>query len=183
MSPSKVCKRCCIKKEPTDFYKYRWVCKACCVTSAAQRQERHKASHRKDSAGYYKRNRERCLAYSKSHKKANWGKVLVSARASNRKRRLKIMGATLADFSAALEAQGGLCAVCQINEVSADGGKSVHIDHCHKTGRFRGILCAGCNKGLGHFRDDPKIMTRAASYLERYSNAAPAECRDAGLGL
>jgi len=164
---AKVCKRCGIKKEPIEFYKYRWVCKVCCVTSAARRQELHKDGHRKSSAEYYRRNRERCLAYSKDHKKANWDKVLTSAKASNRKRRLKIMGATLADFSAAIESQGGRCAICQINEVGHDGGQNVHIDHCHKTGKFRGVLCAHCNKGLGHFRDAPDVLRRAANYLLR----------------
>ncbi len=43
--------------------------------------------------------------------------------------------------------------------------KSVHIDHCHKTGKVRGLLCKLCNCGLGYFRDDPKLMLAAITYL------------------
>lgn len=182
MTIGKVCKRCLIKQDVTEFYKFRWVCKSCCVAKAKQRQESHKDSHRTSSAAYYKRNRERCLEYSKARKKANWGSVLVSARASNRNRRLKMMGASIDDFLAALESQGGRCAICQVNQVGADGGKNVHVDHCHKTGKFRGILCAGCNKGLGHFCDEPENLRRAAAYLVRCDDAA-SEQRNARTRL
>ena len=44
--------------------------------------------------------------------------------------------------------------------------KSTHLDHCHTSGRIRGVLCASCNKGLGHFKDDPDLVKRAAHYIE-----------------
>lgn len=39
------------------------------------------------------------------------------------------------------------------------------IDHCHKTGKVRGLLCIKCNSYLGHFKDDPRLFERAISYL------------------
>ena len=44
----------------------------------------------------------------------------------------------------------------------------MHADHCHATGVIRGFLCRACNVGLGHFKDDPELMRRAAEYIERY---------------
>ena len=44
--------------------------------------------------------------------------------------------------------------------------KDVHIDHDHKTGFLRGLLCRSCNLGLGDFEDQPWLLRRAADYLE-----------------
>jgi hypothetical protein len=50
----------------------------------------------------------------------------------------------------------------------------LNIDHCHKTGRFRGLLCFACNRALGYFRDDPKLLEKAAAYLS-YCKLIPNE--------
>ena len=55
--------------------------------------------------------------------------------------------------------QNGLCAVCGENPAK-------EVDHDHRTGKVRGILCPSCNGGLGAFRDDPAIIERAILYLE-----------------
>nr|BFD85776.1 hypothetical protein StreXyl84_51770 [Streptomyces sp. Xyl84] len=41
-----------------------------------------------------------------------------------------------------------------------------HVDHCHGTGRVRGVLCSSCNAALGQFKDRPDVMRRAAAYVE-----------------
>jgi hypothetical protein len=50
------------------------------------------------------------------------------------------------------------CVIC------GDTGPLV-VDHCHTTGAVRGMLCNHCNRGLGHFRDDPMLLEFAAQYL------------------
>ena len=55
------------------------------------------------------------------------------------------------------------CLICG----TLDGGKKgFHVDHCHTTNAVRGVLCHGCNVGLGMFKDDPERLRRAAQYLE-----------------
>ena len=73
-----------------------------------------------------------------------------------------IYGITMADKMAMLAVQGGRCAIC---DAAQSGGKSWHIDHNHATGELRGVLCMGCNHGLGSLRDHPAVLERAAGYL------------------
>lgn len=58
-------------------------------------------------------------------------------------------------------------ALCECCGGSATGKGSLHLDHCHKTGKFRGWLCHRCNFGLGHFFDDPERLKLAIKYLLR----------------
>ena len=75
-------------------------------------------------------------------------------------------GMTPEAFDLLLEAQGGKCAICGGNDLKDERGFRPHVDHCHKTGRVRGILCGRCNKGIGALRDDVDIVRRALAYLE-----------------
>jgi len=59
-------------------------------------------------------------------------------------------------------AQGGMCAICRT-------APAVHVDHDHASGRVRGMLCFSCNAALGHFKDEPAMLRRAARYLETYA--------------
>ena len=63
-----------------------------------------------------------------------------------------------------LESQNGCCAIC--GTAQAELKKTLAVDHCHVTGRVRGLLCDPCNKGLGYFRDSLEIMSRAIDYLK-----------------
>lgn len=58
------------------------------------------------------------------------------------------------------DAMPKVCVICGTTE-------NLCVDHSHRTGRVRGLLCAPCNKGLGHFRDDPTLLLRAADYVFR----------------
>lgn len=72
-----------------------------------------------------------------------------------------------ADYESMLENQNNCCASCG-DEFTARSGRvnGPVIDHCHKTGFVRGILCSPCNRGMGQFFDDPKRLVAAAKYLE-----------------
>ena len=59
----------------------------------------------------------------------------------------------------------GVCAIC-----GTDGGeyeKGLHLDHCHTSGKIRGVLCHGCNIGLGSFKDNVSFMEKAVEYLKK----------------
>ena len=83
-----------------------------------------------------------------------------------RRKTLRSYGLSLDDYDRMLEQQEGKCAVCH----STDNGHPLSnffvVDHCHETGKVRGLLCNSCNRGIGFFVDDPARLLQAAVYLE-----------------
>jgi hypothetical protein len=74
-------------------------------------------------------------------------------------------GITADDFGKMLENQNNLCACCGIDFDDTTQGPC--IDHDHNTGKVRGLLCASCNWGLGHFEDSILKLESAINYLTR----------------
>lgn len=62
--------------------------------------------------------------------------------------------------------QHGRCALCNV-KASALGPDRFHVDHCHKTGRVRGLLCRLCNGALGLLKDNKETVNGINEYLER----------------
>lgn len=68
-----------------------------------------------------------------------------------------------------LAEQGGRCSICQTDNPDVNGkNKYFCVDHCHKTGKARGLLCSLCNSGIGFLGDSIETVDRAKSYLESY---------------
>ena len=86
-----------------------------------------------------------------------------------RERQLKHkFGIDLEQYMNLLKGQKGVCAICHNGETSTNKWgevKNLAVDHDHETGIIRGLLCQGCNAGLGHFRDDKETLTEAIRYL------------------
>lgn len=82
--------------------------------------------------------------------------------------RFKKFNFTYEDYLNLLEEQGGKCAICPKTE-NQEYHKNFNIDHDHKTGKVRGLLCNGCNTGLGLFKDNTVNLQSAINYLNKYS--------------
>lgn len=89
-------------------------------------------------------------------------KNLYKSRAFNRK-----YGISKEDFYVLRSKQNNKCAICE-NELEND--KKSHMDHCHDTGKLRGVLCTTCNVGLGMFKDSLPIIKSAVKYLKKYNS-------------
>jgi len=76
----------------------------------------------------------------------------------------KQYGISMQEFTDLLSAQGGGCAICQKPMEAIR--RRMNIDHCHDTNEVRGILCSGCNTGLGHLGDNIAGLKRAIAYLQ-----------------
>lgn len=78
----------------------------------------------------------------------------------------RTFGLTAEQYEAMVVAQDGHCAQCVRRDLPE---KRLAVDHDHKTGRIRGLLCADCNRGIGLFGDDPERLRAAADYLDRHN--------------
>ncbi len=111
---------------------------------------------------YYSANKQRILENSADYYQRTKHTRALQRSAAKLKTKY---GMTLNDYELMWSAQGEKCAVCGTMEIPAKG--YWHIDHCHETGKVRGILCHHCNVGLGHFRDDADRLRLAIAYLRR----------------
>ncbi|WP_352852983.1 endonuclease VII domain-containing protein [Mesorhizobium sp. M0139] len=108
-------------------------------------------AHRESPSAYYQRTKERHSA-------------------KNRISKLKrVYGITPEQWDALFEGQGHRCAVCGSTEPRTTRGRGWQTDHCHATGKVRGILCFRCNIGLGKFEDDTDRLASAIAYLKLHS--------------
>ena len=84
----------------------------------------------------------------------------------------KVYGITIEQYDAMLEAQSGVCAICEKPEVTPNKAtglpRDLSVDHCHGKGHVRALLCSRCNAGLGNFNDDPVLLQTAINYLTRH---------------
>jgi Recombination endonuclease VII len=117
-----------------------------------------KAKNIEKTRKWYKENRERALI---NKKRRNSIPEVKFRRRNNA--HLKLYGISLMQREALFVAQGSKCGICN----TENPGLRWELDHCHKSGLIRGILCSGCNLLLGHGRDDPKVLAAAIEYLER----------------
>jgi len=79
--------------------------------------------------------------------------------------RLREYGLTEEQYDALHASQGGCCAICSTEKLGTTYDR-LYVDHDHATGQVRGLLCMNCNTAIGHMRDDPELLRRAAAYIE-----------------
>lgn len=107
------------------------------------------------------------------HNKTRTGLIYTCHKCRTRKTNANSYKISLEDQEKMLRAQDGKCAICGRDITGVvDLGKGkrkvkAHIDHSHRTGKIRGLLCASCNLGLGCFKDNPRIITAALKYLAK----------------
>lgn len=119
---------------------------------------------------YYHKNRERILLKRKSRKPraicSEYDKYLDYYYKSK-------YGILYSDYLVILNSQNGLCNICGLPETQVDTRrnkvKRLAVDHCHTTGKIRGLLCHECNTGLGKFKDNPELLNKAIQYIRKHT--------------
>jgi len=114
-----------------------------------------------------KRKSGKCLrCYTKENKKVRANTPVAKAK----RRRNKIFAKykiTMAEYEAMSLKQSGKCAIC-FAPPEDDRYGVLCVDHCHETGKVRGLLCIKCNTGLGRFEDKLQILINAIHYLKAH---------------
>jgi Recombination endonuclease VII len=158
----KPCSKCKIHKTLDDFPPRKdvksgrgYVCRACC---SEIRSANNSAVRKRYAEDYDFRRRRRQFYTEWAEKNPEYRKQAKRIFDLGRK------GLTPKDYDEMLAQQNDGCWIC--------GGipsrtPYLHIDHNHETGVVRGLLCEGCNLGLGKFRDDVELLKRAVEYLSR----------------
>ena len=113
---------------------------------------------RKSKLAWAERNREKIRDHARLYRKAH----PYSTRARDLRNKYNI---TPAQYDAMFNAQNGRCAIC--DKTPQENGKRLTIDHCHKTGKVRGLLCYRCNTGLASFKDELRLVSEAVTYLAK----------------
>lgn len=90
----------------------------------------------------------------------NPAKIYITRR---RTRLKKDFGISPEEYEDLFRKQLGLCAICH-----KPSQHKLNIDHNHKTGNIRALLCTGCNRGLGFFQDSSELLLKAAEYIENH---------------
>lgn len=157
------CHRCLVEKPANEFYKdatrtsgKAYICKDC---------------KKELVIAYRLKNADRTREYQRQWNKDNIQRVRSSQAKYRRNNPEKLRedkykrtyGISIKDYETMVEQQSRLCLICQKPETKK--GNRLSVDHCHQTGKIRGLLCNECNTGLGLFQDDPFRLDRAISYL------------------
>lgn len=171
----KICTKCKTEQDYSCFDTrsrnrgtfHSW-CKTCSRIYRKEYRDKNIERHRKVSRDWHKNH------ITQSHEnRRKWAK-LNPEKLRNKSLRLKY-GITLELYNKMLLDQNNLCAICKqtqkavINKETNNKIRLLSVDHCHKTGIVRGLLCNHCNHGLGHFMDNPYLLEAAAQYLKRDS--------------
>ena len=118
-----------------------------------------KACSNRTHKEYVEENREKLNAYMKSR---------YTPQEQNRIREYglnRMYGLSTDDYQSLLNKQRNGCAICKRSP--DDNRRPLDVDHSHTTGKIRGLLCMRCNRAMGMFQDNPKILIKAAQYLRK----------------
>jgi hypothetical protein len=98
--------------------------------------------------------------YDRFYRDAHKEKIKLRGRIRHLKKKY---GITANEYDEMFNKQSGRCAIC--GKQQKDESIALSIDHDHKTGAIRGLLCFGCNSGIGRFNDDISMLKKAIDYL------------------
>lgn len=162
----KKCSKCGILQNSKEFRKHSEtrdgldsMCKECHRAASRAWKAKNKDRVRKALYQWIDDNREHHNKYQRDLRRRNPDKVHA--------RHIKYKyGCDKATYEALLIKQESKCAICRTEHKPTIKFGKLYVDHCHKSGLIRGLLCTRCNALLGYAKDDSGLLIRASSYLD-----------------
>lgn len=174
----------CITKSLKRGWRLR--CKDCSCRDRKNEYERRKEQYIKYTKDWCKENKEITNERQKNYRKENPERYRETDKRKRLKQierlgsplfnKIKKVGKyrmTVEDYDSLMRDQNGVCAICKkvsrrrntsrVNELAP-----LSVDHCHSSGKIRGLLCGSCNSGLGMFQDNIEYMKEAIQYLQKH---------------
>ena len=162
-------------KKTKDGRKHR--CKVCDKLYGEEYYKRNKSKISKDNKEWYKlpETKNRIKEYQKVYHKTDEYKIAKSRRENTLgykaakksydfKRHLSLdYDMTVEQYQQMFDDQCGRCKICETHQ--SELNSPLNIDHCHKIGTIRGLLCVNCNHGLGCYKDSKELLLKAIEYL------------------
>ena len=157
----RICCKCKIPKSLEDFAKDKYdksgrtyQCKKC----RNEKQKEWVAANPEKVKALNKKHKEtRKEFYSNPERKLKYRKASIE----------RTFGIKYSEYERMMDEQNGLCAICFQPETSLKN-KYLSVDHCHDTGKIRGLLCNACNRGIGYLKDSHLVIQNAFTYLTKH---------------
>jgi len=137
-------------------------------TEYRRRQYRENPEYRKKRREYRRRYQVSHRAEINERRRRRWAtdpdhraRLLARAAKTRRFYMLRQYGISPEEYDRILALQNGVCAICR----KKPNRRLLYVDHCHRTGKVRGLLCMKCNSALGLYEDDPNLTEAATAYL------------------
>ena len=147
----------------------REICRICHRATAGKKRNSNRADYNARMAKDREENPEKWTARYKAHY-ARLKERFGDFHSLNKQCRLH--GITMDDYANMLDMQDNKCGICKKEETCKDPRhdrvRRLSIDHCHKTGKVRGLLCHSCNTAIGKFKDDIELLHKAIRYITQH---------------
>lgn len=135
----------CGETNPEKFYSSK---KSFCKKCRIEQQAKYASEHREERKLYERQRRINKKDY-------------ITSQAMFRQ-----YGITLSEYNNILVKQNGVCAICKNHELA---GRRLAVDHDHRTGKVRSLLCTKCNTALGAVNDNPELLYLMIEYLANHN--------------
>ncbi len=135
-------------------------CKTCAAVKMREWRKNNPEKHREHVSQWRRQNPKKVAEYARNFRQRNPEITADRALRDN-------YGIPIGTYATMFTDQNGKCGICGTTEPQRINAKRLAVDHCHDTGRIRGLLCHRCNSGIGYFNHDQKLLQAAIDYLSR----------------